>query len=638
VGSQVALATTRTDASCKFVWQTTSGIRIGNDGTNGVGFLPVTGLRVRIPAIILTNVTRTAGGSGARILPNATIATRQEFVTTGAGYFDLRGIVSQWYMNFSQAFYVKYKGCAVNDAMILSEIASPLDVDDSIVSPTQAQSNTALQVTSCFAGGTVQNSKFYRFAMAASGNYVSSINYVTGVTFTNNHFTSLTLRANGTTGTITSTQAVNCTFTNLTLIGGRGLFIGAQNCNFNTPQYYDHTITTTTSATNPMSVWELTTGGNGNTITGLGSLLPANGAYTAIVTLNACYNTVVKEIGTSTTSPYVLNASVTGVGINGVGNNDNIKVKRVFLSNTRTGLYAFVNSDNNITVENCMGDYADTNAMAGLNAVVKGGGFTGSTTGQTSVYGTHWLTRFTSATAGFAEIVCNEPTASSATQCAATGGTPQFNSSGSTLLTKIGDQVTWEMPYFAIGYTAFTNSAPIITGTNVTFSAGSTWGNHTLEYQVDTGSGYGGTWLALNAASLITNTFNSTTGFKLKVRATCLTAAATNVLTNLRVALTTTSTDQGTKLYPLTSVVLTLSGLPTGCDITILTAGTETIRENTEDFVGTSYPYTYSDPSTVVDIVIIKQGYIPYSVRNYTLPTSAASLPISLTPDPSYLE
>jgi len=72
VGSQVALSTTRTDASCKFIWQTTSGIRIGNDGTNGVGFLPPTGCKVRIPAIILTNVTRSAGGSGARVLPNAT--------------------------------------------------------------------------------------------------------------------------------------------------------------------------------------------------------------------------------------------------------------------------------------------------------------------------------------------------------------------------------------------------------------------------------------------------------------------------------------------------------------------------------------------------------------------------------------
>jgi hypothetical protein len=160
----------------KVITQTTGGIRIGHDGTNGVFFLPPTGCKVRIPAIILTNSTRTASGTGPRVLPNATVATRQELITTGAGYFDLRGIVSQWYMNLQQAFYVKYKSCAVSDLMNLYEIASPLDVDDCIVAPTAAQINTALNVISCFAGGTVQNSVFVSFSLATAGRYVSQIN------------------------------------------------------------------------------------------------------------------------------------------------------------------------------------------------------------------------------------------------------------------------------------------------------------------------------------------------------------------------------------------------------------------------------------------------------------------------------
>lgn len=91
VGTVVALATHRTDASMKVITQTTGGIHIGHDGTNGVFFLPPTGCKVRIPAVILTTCTRTVSGTGTRVLPNATLATRQEFVTTGAGYFDLRG-------------------------------------------------------------------------------------------------------------------------------------------------------------------------------------------------------------------------------------------------------------------------------------------------------------------------------------------------------------------------------------------------------------------------------------------------------------------------------------------------------------------------------------------------------------------
>lgn len=634
-GSQVALATTRTTAEMKLFKQTTSGIVIGNDGTNGVYYLPPTGCKVRIPAIILTNCTRTASGSGPRVLPNATIATRQEFVTTGAGYFDLRGIVSGWYMNFSQAFYVKYKSCAVNDAMILSEIASPLDVTDCVVAPTQAQINTALQITSCFAGGTVSNNRFWTFSLATSGRYASLNNYVTGVTFSGNVYGSLTLRGHASTGCIASTQAVNCTYTNNTFIGGQGLFVGAQKCTFNNATYYDHTITTTTSATNPMSVWAFTAGGSGNVVDGILLPSPNFGPYTALVSVGACYNTTIKNIGTDYDTPLVMTAAVTGLGVNSTGNSDGIFIKRMYLSNTRTGPYAFVNSDSNVVIENVSGDTADTSVMTALNAIEKNVQMTSATTGQVSVYGTHWRTRFTSTTAGFTEILCNEPTALSAPQCFVSGGSPQFNSSGSVLLTKIGDQVTWEMPFFAKGYTAFTNSAPTITGTNVTYSSGARWGNHDLEFQVDTGSGYGGTWLALTAANLIANTFTSTNGYKLKLRATCAVANAGNVLTNLRVAMTTTAIARKGTLYPLSINTATFTGLPAGCDVVVLTAGTSTILAQADAHPLTSYGFVY-EGTPAIDIGFIKPGYVPFYIRNLSLGSTDTSIPVALTIDRNY--
>lgn len=636
LGAVVALATHRTDESMKVITQTTGGIRIGHDGTNGVFYLPPNGCKVRIPAVILTNCTRTAdSGSGPRVLPNGTIATRQEFVTTGAGYFDLRGIVSQWYMNFLQAYYVKYKSCAISDSMVLQEIATPLDVDDCIVAPTQAQLNFALNALSCFAGGTIKNSVFNRFSLAASGAYVAQLNYITGVTFQNNTYRSATLRANSTTGAITSTQAVNCTFDGDTQIGGRLLMVGAQRCTVKNPKYYDHTITTTTASGNAQSIVEFTTGGSGNVVEGAVLPLPANGPYTALVTASACYSTTVRSIGTDYDTPLALNSSVTGVAVNGAGNNDGIKMQRVYVSNTRSGPYAFQNSDTNVVVENCAGDTADTSAVAALNAVVKNAQLTGSTSGQVSVYGTHWLTRFTNTTAGFAEIVGNEPTAASAPQCAVTGGAPQFNSSGSVLLTKIGDQVTWEMPFFAIGYTAFTNSAPTITGTNVTYSSGARWGNHDIEFQVDTGAGYGGSWTALTAANLIAQTFNSVTGFRLKVRATCAVAAATNVLTNLRVALTTTAVERKARLYPLSVNTVTFTGLPAGCDAVVLTAGTSTILAQADANPLTSFSFTHEGTPTI-DIGFVKPGYVPFYIRNLALGATDTSIPVSLTADRNY--
>lgn len=635
VGTVVALATHRTDASMKVITQTTGGIRIGNDGTNGVFFLPPTGCKVRIPATILTCCTRTTGGSGPRVLPNATLATRQELVTTGAGYIDMRGAVIQWYMNLSQAFYAKYKSCALSDTMVLSEIASPLDVDNCIVAPTAAQINLALNVTSCFAGGTIQNSVFNRFSLATAGSYVSSLNYVTGVTFLNNTYRSATLRANATTGVITSTQAVNCTFTNEVYIGGRGLFIGAQRCTFNNSSYYDHTITTTTTSTNAMYALDFTTAGSGNVINGMSLPLPNNGPYNGLVSVSACYNTLLKNIGTSYTSPLVMTNTVTGVAINGAGNNDGIVLKRVYVSGTRTGPYAFVNSDTNVLLEHVAGDAADTSVLASLNTVAKNCLLTAATTGQVSVYGTHWITRFTGTTAGFAEIMCNEPTSSSTAQCSLVAGTPQFNSSGQVLLTKVGDEVIWEMPFFAVGFTAFTNTAPTITGTNVTYSANARWGNHDLYFQVDTGSGYGGTWLNLTAANLIANTFNSTTGFKLKIRAVCAVASATNAITNMRVALTTTSTDRDTKLYPLSVNTVTFTGLPTGCDAVTLTAGTSTILDQRDSLAGTTYSFQYEGTPTV-DVGFIKPGYVPLYIRSLSLGASDSSIPVAMTIDRNY--
>lgn len=583
-GSQVAVAATRTDASMKIVWQTTGGIRIGNNGTNNVGYLPPTGCKVRIPNVIMTCCTRTVSGSGPRVLPNATLATRQEFVTTSAGDISITNGVMNWYGKFLQAFRADIINSALSDTMVLQEIASPLNTNNCIVSPTQAQINAALNTVSCFGGGSVQNSNFWRFSLASTSSYVAAINYPVGVTFSGNVFGSLTLRANATTGVITSTQPKNCTFINNTHIGGQALIIGQQGCTFTNTTYYDHTITTTTSSTNPMYAYSFTTGCARTTVEGILLPLPANGPYAGLVGSNACYDTALQNVGASRSAPLVMNASVTAVAFNGLGNNDGITLKRVYVSNTRTGPYAFVNSDNNILVENVAGDYADTTVMAGLNAVEKSVAITSATTGQTSVYGSHWKTRFTSTTAGFTEITCNEPTTASAAQCAITSGTPQFNSVGQVLMTVVGQQVVWEMPYFAKGYTAFTNSAPTITGTNVTYSSGARWGNHDIEFQIDTGSGYGGTWLALTAANLTAQTINSTTGFRLKIRVTAATASATNAITNMRIAMTTTATDQDGGLYPLVTAPIQVEGLVTGSrvkfskvsDGTVLYQGTET--------------------------------------------------------------
>jgi hypothetical protein len=191
------------------------------------------------------------------------------------------------------------------------------------------------------------------------------------------------------------------------------------------------------------------------------------------------------------------------------------------------------------------------------------------------------------------------------------------------------------MSFYAIGYTAFTNALTTATGTNVTWTSGSTWGNHTIEFAINTGSGYGA-WTALNAVNLSADTFNSTTGFKLKIRATTLTPASSNILTRLSIPLTTTSSDQQTKLYPLSVNTITFTGLPTGCDVVVLTAGTSTILDQVDALAATSYSYTYSGAQNI-DIGFIQSGYVPYYIRNIPLGTADSSIPVALTVDRNYI-
>lgn len=627
-GSIVAASTIPTDERGKIIWQTTGGIRIGFDGTNNVGFLPPTGCKVRIPAAILTCCTRTAGGSGARVLPNATLATRQEFVTTAAGDINIDGAVFQWYGNFLQAFRARVVNSAISDSLIQKEIASPIDVDNVIVAPTQAQLNFALNMVSCFGGGTFQNALLARFSLAASGAYVNTANYNKGVAFSGVKSQTLLTRGNATTGVWSNTQNVDCTFTNCTDIGGRALHVGAQRPVVTNHHYADQ-FTGATTATNPHYAQEFTTGCVSPMVDGVNFLGLTNAhPYNGIMSVAACYDSTLRNIG-SYASPLSLgSANASGVLLNGGGNNDGIRMQRLYVSNTRTGPWAFVNSDNGVEITDVKADYADTSVIASLNTIAKAVSLTGATTGQTSVYGTHWKDSFTSATVGKIEILCNEPSAETAAQCAITSGLPQFNSAGQVALTVVGQQVTWEMPHFARGHTALANLAATLTGTNT--------GNVTYEFQCDKGTGYGGSWLTLNAANLTAQgAIDPAIGVRLKVRATCATANAGNLLTNIAIPTVTTSVAQGGNPYSLDVLTLTLTGLPAGTDIVILQAGTDVILTQVDAHPLTTYAYVYETVQNV-DIGFIQPGYVPYYVRNYPLAAVDASLPITLTADRNY--
>jgi hypothetical protein len=630
VGSMVNLATNPMDERGKVVWQTTAGIRIGSDGTNNVGFLPPAGCKVRVPNIILTCCTRTVSGSGPRVLPNATLATRQEFATTTAGDIALGNTVCQWYANFLQAFKVKIRNSVFSDTLVMAEIASPLDVDNAVISPTQAQINYGMNLQSDFAGGLVKDVTSVSFSLAASGRYVNLVSYCKGVTFNNVRSVSLTTRANATSGTWVSTQNVDCIWTGCKNIGGRLVRIGDQRPQDINTSYADNFAGTTT-ATNPHYAFEDSTGCVGHLISGLDFFGLANvQPYNGLVSESASYGIKVRNIGTAVAPLDLGVTNGAGVIFNGAGNNDGIKIQRVHCSNTRLAAsIVWLNSDNNIQVDNVSGDYADTPVVAGLNATMRGVKWTGTTAGQTSVYGTHWKDSWTSATVGKIEISCNEPTVASASQCVNTGGTPRFNSAGQVALTSIGDQVTWEMPYFAKGHTALANLAPTNTGTNPT--------NLTYEFQYDKGAGYNGTWLVINAANLTgAGAITPSVGVKLKVRVTCATANAGNLLTNIAIPTVATTASQNDNPYPLDTVSVTLAANSSlaGAEVRVYDMDNNPVGSlgselaGAESNIGSGFAFQ-AEAGNTVWVQVQKSGFEEYG-SEYVVPSSDATLPVFL--------
>lgn len=605
----------------KVIWATTTGIRIGNDGTNGVGFLPPSGCKVRIPNVILTCCTRTAGsGSGPRVVPNSTLATRQEWITTGAGTILMTRCVSNWNNAFAQPFNVQLLDCALADTINISEQASPLNINNIVVSPTAAQLNLALNFVSCFAGGTVQNSKFVRVSLATSGSYICQTNFVSGVAFTGNFYTTLTNRANATTGVWTATQIQNCAFTNEVWCGGRFFTIGCIGNTFTNTSYIDG-WTATTGTGNGATVWDFTAASSGNTCSGLAFPTTNNHPYNALVNITASYNTTIKNIGTRASRISLGSANQTGLILSSGGNNSGIKLQRIYTINTRTGLHTLVNSDTGILVESVYGDFADTTTFAGLNAVLKGLGQTSATTGQVSVYGTHWLDEFTADTTGRIIALMNEPTALTTSQSNITVGTPRFNSSGQIALTAVGQRLEMEMPHFVIGHTAAANLAPTLTGTNT--------GNILIEFQFDKGTGYNGTWLTANQVNW--NSVGAITpsiGIKLRLRITCVTANAGNLLTQVRFDTISTLVAQSNNLYPLSVNTITLTGLQANTEVraysgsdpdtSIQIAGIESVSGN--------FQFQHTVAGNAGYIVIASLGYenlvipITYSATDIEIP------------------
>ena len=301
-GTRAALAANiATDAvRGKFCWiaATTGLVRFGHDGTNATGgFTPVAGCKIRVPNIFFTCCVAAAT---ANVLPNATLATRYEFLTTGGGVIDIEKAACNWYLNLAQPFSVRLVDTSTFEAIILTECASPIAWSNVGVGQSAANSQLALTMGLNFAGGTMNKCVWSRAAQAASGNYVNSWADCSGFTVTNEKMQSLTKAANATAGSVTLTRVVNSNWSNTVLGGGRVLEVTCTDVKFTSSIYYDNPATTTGTAI-PFFAFDIGTNCLNCTFDGLtfGGLVLCQ-PYLGILSIGSagCANTKLRNLGT----------------------------------------------------------------------------------------------------------------------------------------------------------------------------------------------------------------------------------------------------------------------------------------------------------------------------------------------------
>ena len=161
---------------------------------------------------------------------------------------------------------------------------------------------------------------------------------------------------------------------------------------------------------------------------------------------------------------------------------------------------------------------------------------------------------------------------------------------------------------------AVTNCDFISSGTGYAIEGFSTAGDYTVA--TNTFTNYGSTGTA-NAALRVT---------------------ATTGIVNINAPGGTTYHSAGATVNIISGQrTLTLTGIVSGSDIVILTAGTTTELANIDANSGSTYAYSYTySANTYIDVCIYKAGYVPFTVRNYLLADGDGSLPISQTIDRNY--
>lgn len=619
----VANAVGTDDGRGKLCWISTAGVlRFGSDGTNIVGYVPPSGRKVVLPNVILVNCATTA--RTANVVPNTTLSTRYDFTTTSGGAVSIDKAAMSWYPAFSKAATLTLSNTGINDQLSLNYLGDVATLTKVGIGATAAQNNLAFSATGCINGITMTDCVLLRYGAG----YVASIQDSEAVAITRCKSIELTGWTSGY-HSLHLNRVKNSSMDEL-LVGPGNIQLDA--C-------------TNLTASNLTHMGRL---GSGSTRGG-----------TIVVTGSGCANVKVDGVFGIDADGYVTSPPIAvygygsdGVDISNVGSpsnplnlasglasftttySKNLRVRRCYFNtNAGSSLLTVDSSNSFVTVENCyrVGGTSSADYVYNLpaqNMLVRGfrTSVQPANTPTPLSYGSHWHDFFISDTTGTLRLEFNEPS-DFTSGLVTTTGNAKFTGTGYIAMPSIGDSVTVEMNYFALGHTGLAAVTPSLEY--------GTFAKYTWEYQINTGSGWSA-WKDLTSTNLGAEAgISPTIGVKLKVRATTNTVN-TDAIAALRISTTTTLTDQRT-LYPLDGYALTLSGLPHEAEVRCYVGakdGTATEIGGTETS-GTTFTFTHYSAGQSGFIHVIHPDY-KLKEFDYTYAASDREIPMQMDRDTWY--
>lgn len=595
--------------------------RIGSDGSNNVGYVPVSGLRTRIPNILL--VSTSAGAASSNAVPNTTsIDSRPDFRNNSPGAVYVDKAMSTWFFYLNRYRACSLKHLAVFDEIYFLYIGSPFYVEDTHIGSYAKFDRAAFRITSCTLGGQILNSHVTRATTApAAGDYGLQIAESSFITVSGCTFAILAPRA-ATTAYPLIIGGSDSTVINNTVIGGSFRFSGNRMAAINT--IYCDNIWGNTITTNAVNGAIYAYALNNSTIDGMILLSGVTNIhpYGAFVYTESVSDIIIKNFGTrgDPLNHGSVNPAAYSFATNTSTASSNVKLQRAYTQNATSKFYTGSTTSDNVEIVNCGGGYSLTTSdvtTVPTNVKFKNLACANWTTANVLAAGSIFHNIFVNTVSGRLGVAMNEPSSASADYCILTphssSGMTGWTRAGVLNMRQAGDFIEWTWPYPVLGVNGFQASDGVLTGTNTS--------NHTFYYAIKypSDSAYS-TWKTATSANLTAETPDASLGFNIKFLISGNTSSSTNALTSAYLLTYASGTAQDV-LYPLEENFVTIdtNGLLANTRIQLynMTTSGEMVNEivTSGEYSVTFDTEWYDSIASDQDVIRLraaKLGYLPF--------------------------